>query len=50
MEILDYAIEKLRELEIKAQFEDRIRNKKRYLSKVSAYKDLIKLLEELKQY
>ena len=49
MEIIDYAIEKLKELKIKAEFEDRCRGKKRYVSKVSAYKDLIKLLEELKQ-
>ena len=49
MEIIDYAIDKLKELKIRAEIEDRIRHKKRYVSKVSAYKDLIKLLQELKQ-
>ena len=49
MEIIDYAIDKLIALRIQAEFEDMQRGKKRYVSKVSAYKDLIKLLEELKQ-
>lgn len=47
MERIEYAIQKLTQLKIKAEFEDRLRGKKRYISKVSAYKDLIKLLEDL---
>lgn len=46
-DIIEYAIEKLYELKVKAEFEDRIRKKKRYVSKCSAYQDLINLLEEL---
>lgn len=46
----DYVIEKLKELKLKAEFEDRMRKKKRYVSKVSAYQDLINLLEEVKRY
>lgn len=46
--MIDYAIDKLTELKIKAEFEDRKRGKKRYVSKTSAYNDLIKLLEKLK--
>lgn len=45
--LINYAIEKLYELKVKAEFEDRQRGKKRYVSKTSAYQDLIKLLEEL---
>lgn len=47
MQLVEYAIEKLYELKIKAEIEDRQRKKKRYVSKVSAYNDLIKLLEDL---
>ena len=47
MELINYAIDKLIKLKIKAEFEDRQRGKKRYISKTSAYKDLIKLLEDL---
>ena len=43
---LEFVINKLIELKIKAEFEDRLRGKKRYVSKASAYNDLIKLLEE----
>ena len=46
-EIIAFILKKLKELKIKAEFEDRQRGKKRYVSKVSAYKDLIKLLEDL---
>ncbi len=46
--MIDYAIDKLTELKIKAEFEDRKRGKKRYVSKTSAYDDLIKLLKKLK--
>ena len=45
--IIEYAINKLYELKIKAEIEDRQRKKKRYVSKTSAYNDLIKLLEKL---
>ena len=47
MEIIEYVIEKLYQLKVKAEFEDRQRGKKRYVSKTSAYQDLINLLEEL---
>ena len=47
MRLVEYALAKLQELRIKAEFEDRQRGKKRYISKVSAYNDLIKLLEDL---
>lgn len=46
-DILDYIIEKLIELKIQAEFEDRQRGKKRWISKTSAYQDLIDLLGEL---
>lgn len=46
-DIIEYAIEKLYELKVKAEFQDRQRGKKRYVSKCSAYQDLINLLEEL---
>lgn len=44
---IEYAIEKLYKLRIQAEWEDRIRGKKRWVSKVSAYQDLINLLEGL---
>ena len=44
---IDYIIEKLYQLKLKAEFEDRQRGKKRWVSKRSAYQDLINLLEEL---
>lgn len=47
--VLDDIIDKLWELKIKTEMEDRIRHKKRYVSKTSAIKDVIKLLEEIKQ-
>lgn len=47
MDLIEFAIDKLQELRIKAEFEDRRRGKKRYVSKTSAYNDLIKLLEDL---
>ena len=46
-DIIDYIIEKLYELKVKAEWEDRQRKKKRWVSKVSAYQDLIKFMEEL---
>ena len=47
--MVEYSIEKLSELRIKAEFEDRCRGKKRYVSKVSAYQDLINLLQQIKE-
>lgn len=48
--MIDFAIVKLTQLLIKADIEDKQRGKKRYISKVSAYKDLIKLLKEVEKY
>ena len=45
--LVEFAIDKLYELKIKTEMEDRKRGKKRYVSKASAYNDLAKLLEEL---
>lgn len=45
--LMDYAIEKLTQLKIQTEFEDRQRGKKRYVSKVSAYSDVIKILKEV---
>lgn len=45
-EVKEYLIQKLTELRIEAEFEDRKRGKKRWVSKVSAYQDLIKLVKE----
>lgn len=47
-ELIDYAINKLTELQMKAEFEDRKRGKPRYIKKTRAYKDLIKLLKDLR--
>lgn len=49
-ELIDYAIDKLTQLKIQAEFENRQRGKKRYVSKVSAYQDLINLLKEISKY
>lgn len=46
--LIDYAIEKLYQLKVQAEFEDRQRGKVRYVSKRSAYTDLVKLLENMK--
>lgn len=48
-ELIDYAIDKLTELQIKAHYEDRTRGKVRYVKKTSAYYDLIQLLKEIKR-
>lgn len=45
--MIDFAIGKLTELLIKADMEDKKRGKKRYVSKVSAFKDVIKVLKEV---
>lgn len=47
IQLIDYAINKLYQLKVQAEFEDRQRGKVRYISKRSAYNDLIKLLEDL---
>ena len=47
-ELIDFAIYKLTELQIKTEFEDKTRGKVRYVKKTQAYKDLIKLLKEVK--
>ena len=47
MDLIEFAIDKLIQLKIQAEFEDRQRGKKRYVSKTSAYQDLINLLEEI---
>jgi len=47
--MIEYAIDKLTELKIKAEFEDRQRGKKRYVSRVSAFRDVIKILKEVRQ-
>jgi len=46
-ELIEYSIEKLTELLIKADLEDKARGKKRYVSKVSAFRDVIKILKEI---
>lgn len=46
-ELIDYAIEKLTQLLIKADFDDKARGKVRYVKLTQAYKDLIKLLKEI---
>lgn len=48
-ELIDYAIEKLTKLLIEAHFEDETRGKIRYVKKVQAYKDLVKLLKDIKK-
>ena len=46
-ELIDIAINKLTELQIKTHCEDIQRRKKRYVLKEQAYKDLIKLLKDI---
>lgn len=47
--MIDYAIEKLTALLIKQDFEDRENKGVAYVKKVDCYKDLIKLLKEIKK-
>lgn len=47
--MVDYAIEKLTELLIKQEFEDRGKQKDTYVKKTECYKDLIKLLKDIKR-
>lgn len=49
-EIIDFAIDKLNELLIKQEFEDRKKKSQTYVKKTRCYKDLIKLLKEVKGY
>lgn len=47
--MIDYAIEKLTELYIKQDFEDKQKGKDTYVKKTRAYLDLIKLLKSIQQ-
>lgn len=49
-ELIDFAIEKLTELMIKQDFEDRKKETQTYVRKTRCYKDLIDLLKEVKKY
>ena len=46
--MIDYAIEVLTELLIKQDFEDKKNGKTTYVKKTQCYKDLIKLLKNIK--
>lgn len=46
---IDFILDKLIELRIQTEFEDRERGKKRYVSKTSAYNDLIILLKDIQR-
>lgn len=45
--LIDEAIYKLTELKIKAEIDDRVRGKVRYVKKARAYQDLIDLLKQI---
>ena len=45
--LIEYAIEKLTQLKIQAEFENRKNGKIRYVTKTSAFNDLIKLLKDM---
>lgn len=47
--LIDFAIYKLTQLQIKAHFENEERGKVRYVSKTQVYKDLIELLKNIKK-
>lgn len=47
--MIEYAIEKLTELLIKQEFQDRDKGKATYVKKTRAYKDLIKLLKDIEE-
>lgn len=47
--MIDYSIDKLTELLIKQTFEDKKKNKVTYIRKTDAYKDLIKLLKDMRK-
>ena len=46
-DIMDYIIDKLTELLIKQDFEDKKKGKATYVKKTRAYKDLIKLIKDM---
>ena len=48
--MLDYAVEKLTQLLIKQDIEDKKKGKETYVKKTRAYKDLIKLLKEIEKW
>lgn len=48
--LIDFTIEKLTELLIKQEFEDRKNKKQVYVRKTRCYRDLIKLLRSVKEY
>ena len=48
-ELIDYMIGELTKYQIKTHCEDMQRGKKRYVLKEQAYKDLVKLLKEIKK-
>lgn len=48
--IYDYMIEKLTELLIKQDLKDREKGQRELISKVDAYKSLIKFIKEMKKY
>lgn len=48
--LLDFAIGKLTELMIKQDFEDKKKKSITYVKKTQCYRDLIKLLKEVKEY
>ena len=47
--MIEYAIEKLTELLIKQEFQDREKGRATYVKKTRAYKDLIKLLRDIEK-
>ena len=46
-DIMDYIVDKLTELLIKQDFEDKKKGKATYVKKTRAYKDLIKLIKDM---
>lgn len=48
-DLLEYIIEKLTELLIEQEFKDRAKGKTTYVKKTRCYKDLVKLLKDMKQ-
>ena len=49
-ELIDFTIEKLTKLKIKAHLEDKQRGKVRYVKKTQAYQDLINLLKDIERW
>ena len=48
-ELIDYMIGELTKYQIKEHHQNMARGKKRYVLKEQAYKDLVKLLKEIKE-